>query len=256
METRKPTLDELTNYFYNDRKRFDELAKYYYEHDTSFYKEVISSYYISPPPFKNPLPRLDPTKTRPEKSNNHAVIVVLIVVLIILLLGFIFYLKTNQTEISNVETTIEKTDFETAIIEFETGRFERAKTFFEKVNANDSNYKKAQEYLVKCDEKIEQKQKDAERQEKIDKLRDAEKKKLDKKYNQIFGGRGWLHEKQSKLASLGFREYKTGIEKAHDGSQQIKTYYKKWEKEYDIYVHVALQYSYSLEHHYVNVWVE
>ena len=101
----------------------------------------------------------------------------------------ILYSVNNKTDKTTVEPEITKTNFEKALTEFQFGRYERAKTFLGKINENDSNYKEAQEYLVKCDEKIEQKEKDAARQEKIDKIREAEKKKLEKKYKQIFGGR-------------------------------------------------------------------
>ena len=58
----------------------------------------------------------------------------------------------------------------------------------------------------------------------------ARKFAMKRKYNKIFGGDGWLHEKQSKLADYGFIQYKSGIQRAPDGSDQVAMYYKKQEK--------------------------
>lgn len=129
------------------------------------------------------------------------------------------------------------------------------------VGAVGNKYSKVSYMIELVNEKI----KENERKEQYDKVRDKEREKeriakqknstaLEKKYKKMFEGNGWLHEKQSKLARMGFDEYKSGYEKAPDGSNQIKTYYKKYEN--SCYIHVALQYSYSIEHHYSWVWVE
>ena len=45
MENKRPTKEELTNYFFTKRKYFDELATYYYTNDIEYYSTCIAPIY-------------------------------------------------------------------------------------------------------------------------------------------------------------------------------------------------------------------
>ncbi|MEI7484587.1 MAG: hypothetical protein WCK13_07725, partial [Ignavibacteriota bacterium] len=145
-------------------------------------------------------------------------------------------------------------EYQKGIESFKDKSYSRAIDYFEKVEENDSNYTDAQEYITLCNNKLDEMEQKKKNDEK--RAREDEKKKttLEKKYKRIYDTSGWLHEKQEKLLRQGFVQYKNGYESSPDGSQQIATYYKKYEDGF--YVHVFLQYSYSLSNHYVRVWVE
>lgn len=44
-KAQKPTYQELQNYYFNNRKYFDELAQYYYDNDIEYYKAYILPQY-------------------------------------------------------------------------------------------------------------------------------------------------------------------------------------------------------------------
>lgn len=130
--------------------------------------------------------------------------------------------------------------YEKGLKHFNNNRYLAARNEFGNITPEDSNYSAVQDYIKICDERGD--------------VQLKKQKQLQQKYDRIFGGSGWLHEKQSKLMDLGFRQDNSGYEEAPDGSKQLAMYYKKDEDEYTI--NVRLQYSYSMDYHYAKVWVE
>ena len=196
-----------------------------------------------------------------KKKNKRNLTILGIVVFLVFAVIFIMSLSNNMTfenqskdskNTNNVN--IERTEYEKGEDNYKEKKYVSAINNFEKVAENDSNYASAQEYITKCNDRLDEQEEARKEQERKNKDNEKKRVELEKKYNKMFGGNGWLHEKQAKLLRTGFQEYKTGYESAPDGSQQIATYYKKYE--YGFYTHVRLQYSYSLENHYVKVWVE
>lgn len=154
------------------------------------------------------------------------------------------YISTDDSNFSTAQTLIKfcdnKLHFEKGLNYYNTKQYLDARNEFGNITPDDSNYSVVQEYIKICDKGSD------------DELK--ERNRLEQKYNKIIGGNGWLHEKQSKLLSLDFKQYKSEYEDAPDGSKQIATYYKKSESGF--VVNVMLQPSYSLEHHYTKIWIE
>lgn len=154
------------------------------------------------------------------------------------------YISADDSNFSSAQTYIKICDnrlhFEKGLNYYNSEQYLDARNEFGNITPDDSNYSVVLEYIKICDKGSDNELK--------------ERNRLEQKYNKIIGGNGWLHEKQSKLLNLDFKQYKSEYEDAPDGSKQIATYYKKSESGF--VVNVMLQYSYSLEHHYVKIWIE
>lgn len=165
--------------------------------------------------------------------------------------------KKADENIDN-STSMGQHDFEKGMEYFNDGKYDIAKDRFLRVDSADPNFNIAQQKIKRCDELLEGEldniREETSIRQKQQKEEDLKKQKYYKKYDRMFGGDGWLHEKQSKLLSQGFTQYESGYESAPDGSDQIAFYYSKEEDGYTI--HVRLQYSYSMDHHYARVWVK
>ena len=198
------------------------------------------------------------------KKESHKAIIIITVIVIVFLIIVVMKIvnqKDNSSTVTkqDVEKITPTSKFDIGKSSFDKEQYYSAKDYFLQVSKNDSNYSEAQRLYKKCNELIAVKEKEEKQKEaKLEKQRKEEKSKrerIEKKYERMFMKTGqWFHEKQDKLARLNFKQYKSGYEDCPDGSSQIATYYKKYEDGY--YVHVMLQYSYSMEHHYVRVWVE
>lgn len=192
-------------------------------------------------------------------------VIAIVVVLICIGIPIFCYLsnKTNKTNINkntNIDTINNNSNdwYGAGLYEYEKEMYEYAQLKFEKVKETDSNYTKAQEMIKKCEEKRKEKILIDEQKRKEKEKENLKKEKikidLEKKYKRVFGGSGWIHEKQEKLLRNDFKQYKSGFESCPDGSNQLAMYYKKYE--YGFYIHLMLQYSYSLSSHYCRIWVE
>lgn len=195
-----------------------------------------------------------------KKDRNLLIFIGIVVFLVFITIYAVIVTNDSKKDktinsVSNQELPVSIiSEYQKGIESFKDKAYSRAINYFEKVEENDSNYADAQEYITLCNDKLDEMEQKRKNDEK--KTKDEEKKKfaLEKKYKRIYDTNGWLHEKQEKLLRQGFVQYKNGYESSPDGSQQIATYYKKYEDGF--YVHVFLQYSYSLSNHYVRVWVE
>ncbi len=196
-----------------------------------------------------------------KKKDKRVVIILGLLIFSVFLIIYIKVLLNNNNSNNNVKNKNESEKVNAIVTEYQKGidsyndkMFTRAIGYFEKVEENDSNYSSAQNYIIKCSDKLDEQEEVRKKEERKSKEEEKKKTEIEKKYKRIFDRNGWLHEKQNKLSNMGFEQYKTGYEKASDGSQQLAMYYKKYENGF--YVHIFLQYSYSLENHYVRVWVE
>ena len=203
----------------------------------------------------------DAKKAASKKKDRNLVIFLALMIFLI----FVTIYAVNVTNESNKDKKLNSavnqdipvtviSEYQKGIESFKDKSYSRAIDYFEKVEENDSNYTDAQEYISLCNNKLDEMEQKRKNDEKKSKEEEKKKSSLEKKYKRIYDTSGWLHEKQEKLLRQGFVQYKNGYESAPDGSQQIATYYKKYEDGF--YVHIFLQYSYSLSNHYVRVWVE
>jgi hypothetical protein len=179
----------------------------------------------------------------------------------ILLLFFCNIIFVSCNKNSDVEKNFNsKSNYELGLDEFNKGYYYAADLYFREVLPTDSNYEDAQEKLKITALTVKKWNDAAEirvkaKEDEYKKISEDYKKRevVKKKYEKIIGGRGWLHEKKSKLADMGFIQYNSGYENTPGGSKELAYYYKK--RDGDYIVHVKLQYHYSIDRHYVDVWV-
>ena len=121
---------------------------------------------------------------------------------------------------------------------------------------SDKNTTKEKSYYEHYKEKVGIKDSaDYERLEKENAEIVKKKSILKEKYEQMIEYTGtYLYEKEERLLQDGFKQFKSGLEDAPDGSTQVKQYYYKYEDGFKVCI--SLQSSYSISSYYVVVWIE
>jgi hypothetical protein len=164
-----PSKEELSNYFKNNRKYFDELAHHFKQTDPAYYNEYIAPFYGS---------AFLPRNVNRAKSPMFAVFAAIISVLILgLTLFIVLFNETSKLQreaekniyegnepvenedgefqiqhdpIKMLDTLSSIRDFgnyEKGIMYFNLGDFNKAEKFLQKVPENDVLYKDAKEKL-------------------------------------------------------------------------------------------------------------
>jgi tetratricopeptide (TPR) repeat protein len=154
-----PSKEELTNYFKNNRKYFDELANIYRQSDPKYYEDYIAPFYES---------QFVPISGKKSVRPAIAVFAASISVLIMGVVLFFVVNKNspnpdvineedeieNEIESDNVKMldTISKTnglgDYEKGIMYYQLGDYDKAEKYLEKVPVSNSSYKDAKLKLI------------------------------------------------------------------------------------------------------------
>ncbi|MBX7046563.1 MAG: hypothetical protein K1X86_12080 [Ignavibacteria bacterium] len=172
MESGKPSKEQLNYYYKTSRKYFDELARQYYENDREFYNQNFAQYYG----YKNFNWRRKPKITLGLLLGIFGFIIGV---------GFASYFIMKETmpkntynnynkkavvDEKNAESTDSKkepkldeidstvisymnNDFEKGTYFYNTGKYDIAKYYFEKVDKNDSDYYFAKDVLKAIERK-------------------------------------------------------------------------------------------------------
>lgn len=158
-----PSKEELTNYFKNNRKYFDELASFYKQTDPTYYNKYIAPFYSSL------------LTTMGGKRSVKPQIAILAASIFVLIMGtiliFLVNISTHDIEINEDEETEigtesdninllndetefnELGDYEKGIIYYQLGKYDKAEKFLEKVPQNSPLYDDARLKLIEIRKK-------------------------------------------------------------------------------------------------------
>lgn len=159
-----PTREELANYFKNNRKYFDELARHYKRSDPEYYDKFIA-------PFYN-VSFLSSTEYR----RGRPVVAVFAASIVVLIAGIVmFFLMSQNSIIEDVDTDEEEIESETesdkinspdsseilnelssydkGIMYLQLGEYDKAEKYLEQVPENSRFYKDARMKLEEAKRK-------------------------------------------------------------------------------------------------------
>jgi uncharacterized C2H2 Zn-finger protein len=171
---------------------------------------------------------------------NKYKIIIIISVLIFTLLSCNKKNKTDEVIILKDRDTL--THFQRAMKFYDNQDYRKSKEFFRLIKDNDSNYAEAQKYIKKI----------AKIQNDLDNKSDNEISRLKKKYDKLVSN-DYVFNIENKLYKNGFKQIKTEIKKAPDGSEQPAMYYEKYEDSFTI--SIVIQYGYGTNHYFSKVEV-
>jgi len=180
-------------------------------------------------------------------SKNSLFKTILASCVILIIIGYQYSKQKHLNDISKDTTlttegkrlNVETSNFSRGKEAYENNSYQRAIEYLSLVSKTDTNYALSQDILYASKEKI----KDIEK-------RIGKAGQIRKKYEKMFKGH-YQFEIVERLSDSRFMQKKTGIEKAPDGSTQVKSYYEK--NEDGFLVEVSLQSSYSLSSYYLDI---
>mgnify|MGYP001573122818 CR=1 FL=1 len=149
-----PTKEELANYFKNNRRYFDELAKNYKQADPDYYNKYIAPFYSIP------------FISAGDKRTTRPAIAVFAAAMSVFIAGIVLFFMVNQKSIDEdvnmdkeeIENEIESDqvkmldtlagvkdlgDYEKGIMYYQLGEYDKAEKFLRKVPEGDALYKDA-----------------------------------------------------------------------------------------------------------------
>lgn len=171
-----PSKEELANYYKNNRKYFDELAKHFKQTDTAYYNQYIAPFY------DNSFVSIS------GKRSGRPIIAIFVAMLAVLISGIIMFfvankessnvreyekngakqkintdsindnydIQSDQREMLDTLSTIKDLgDYEKGIMYYNFGDYDKAKKYLQKIQRNDILYKDAKEKLKEISNKKE-----------------------------------------------------------------------------------------------------
>ncbi len=159
-----PTREELANYFKNNRKYFDELARHYKRSDTEYYDKYIAPFYNVP------------FASSTEYRRGRPVVAVFAAGIAVLIAGIVmFFLMSQSSIIEDVETDEEEIEneiesdninspdsseilnelssYDKGIMYLQLGEYDKAEKYLEQVPENSRFYKDARLKLTETKRK-------------------------------------------------------------------------------------------------------